>query len=102
MKLFLMYICIKLSFVFFILTHANIKKLQRMSLDLKFEEDTGEFTVAFYLESLKGNQANIFPFQIHDNILKMVPHVGYSSIYLRKTNEQKLAVNYLRANLVLG
>lgn len=60
--------------------HANVKKLQSMSLYLKCEEDTGEFTVAFYLESLKGNQTNILPFQIHDNILKMVPHVGYSGI----------------------
>lgn len=60
----------------------------------KHEEDTGEFTVAFYLESLKGNQANMLPFHIYDNTLKIVPHVGYSSIYLRETNEQKIAVNY--------
>ena len=49
----------------------------------KHEEDTGQFTVAFHLESLKGNQANLLPFQIYDHTLKMVPHADYSGIYLR-------------------
>lgn len=35
----------------------------------------------------------MLPFQIYDNTLKMVPHVGYSGIYLRETNEQKIAIN---------
>lgn len=63
------------------------------------KKKTLEFTVAFYLESLKASQALTLPVEIHDNPLRMVSHVGYSSVSLRETNQQKLAENYLRTNL---
>lgn len=97
---FLMHIYLsKTIFCLFHLQACKYEGTPNYVIISKHKGDTGEFTGAFYLQTPKGNQANALPFQTRDHTLKMLPRVGYSGIYPRETNEQKIAVNYFRANI---